>query len=355
MSIVGARPNFVKMAPVIKNILTKKIDHVFVHTGQHYDREMSRIFLQELDLPAVDYYLNVGSGTHAYQTGQMLIKLEKVISKENPDIVIVPGDTNTTLAGALSAVKLHIPVAHLEAGLRSFDKKMPEEINRILIDHCSDYLFCPTKTAVNNLKHEGISDEKIYLTGDTMVESCFQNLEIAQKKSKIFERINIKKKYFLATVHRAENTDDKKKLENIIKSFLQLERQIVFPIHPRTIEKLKKYGLLDKLKNSNIFVMRPVGYIDFLLLLSRAKLVLTDSGGTQKEAFLLNKPCVTLRNNTEWVETIKLGRNILVGAETIRILNGVEIMLNKKLERVKNPFGDRKVSERIVNIILSGR
>jgi len=351
MSVVGARPNFIKMAPLIKEIEKRNLEHILVHTGQHYDDEMSEIFFDDLGLPQFEY-LDVGSGTHGYQTGKMLIELEKVMLREKPDVVLVPGDTNTTLAGALAAVKLHISVAHIEAGLRSFDKRMPEEINRILTDHCSDLMFCPTETAVKNLKNEGIEDEKIFLVGDTMVDACFQNLEIAKKTSTVFNDYNIEKNYFLATVHRAENTDDKTRLENIVDAFVSINTQIVFPVHPRTIKRLKEFGLFEKLENAkNVLMIDPVSYLDSLMLISKAKLILTDSGGIQKEAFLLRIPCVTLRDNTEWIETVELGGNILVGADKNKILKGVTLMLDKQPKNIKNPFGDGKASERIIDVL----
>jgi UDP-N-acetylglucosamine 2-epimerase (non-hydrolysing) len=353
MSVVGARPNFIKMSPLIKEIEKRDIEHILVHTGQHYDDEMSDIFFDDLGLPQFEY-LDVGSGTHGYQTGKMLIELEKVMLRENPDVVLVPGDTNTTLSGALAAAKLHISVAHIEAGLRSFDKRMPEEINRILTDHCSDFLFCPTETAVKNLKNEGIDDAKIFLVGDTMVDACFQNLEIAKKNSTILKKYDIEKNYFLATIHRAENTDNKTRLENIVNAFVSMNTQIVFPVHPRTVKGLKEFGLFEKVeKAKNILMIEPVGYLDSLMLISRAKLILTDSGGVQKEAFLLRIPCVTLRDNTEWIETIEYGWNILVGADKNGIVAGVTSMLDKRSKNVKNPFGDGKASARIVDILNS--
>ena len=353
MSIVGARPNFIKMSPVIKEIGKRNLEHILVHTGQHYDEEMSKIFMDELKLSQFEN-LNVGSGTHGYQTGKMLIELEKVMLRECPDIVLVSGDVNTTLAGTLAAVKLHIPVAHIEAGLRSFDNRMPEEINRILTDHCSDFLFCPTETAVINLKKEGIVDDRIFLVGDTMVDACFQNLEIAKRTSTVFKKYEIKNDYFFATVHRPENTDDETRLKNIVDAFVSMDTQIVFPVHPRTVKKLKEFGFLEKLENAkNILMIDPVGYLDSLMLISKATLILTDSGGIQKEAFILRVPCVTLRDNTEWVETVELGGNILVGADKNKILKGVTSMPDNLPKNVKNPFGDGKASERICKILES--
>lgn len=344
MSICGARPNFIKMSPVIREIERRGFNHVFVHTGQHYDRELSKIFLEELNLPKLDYHLDIRSGTHGEQTGKMLIEIEKTILKEEPDIVLVPGDTNTTLAGALAASKLHIPVGHVEAGLRSFNRRMPEEINRILTDHTSDYLFCPTKTAVNNLKIEGISDERIFLVGDTMVEACYQHLEIAKKKE-----LKAPSDFMLLTCHRAENTDDQERLGNIARALMNLDYKIIFPVHPRTGKMLKRFNLWNKLLDSNVQLIKPVGYLEFLLLESKAKLILTDSGGVQKEGYLLKKPCVTLRDETEWVETVDVGCNVLVGTGVEKIVEGVDLMLNRKLDFSSELFGDRNASKKIID------
>jgi len=353
MSIVGARPNFIKMFPLIKEITRQGIDHSLVHTGQHYDYEMSDVFFIELNIKATTF-LNVGSGLHGYQTGNMLIRLEKIMLEEKPDIVLVPGDTNTTLAGALAAAKLHIPVGHIEAGLRSFDRGMPEEINRILVDHCSDYLFCPTETAVKNLKNEGIKENRIFLVGDTMVEACDQCLEIAKRESKIFEKYNIPNKYFLATVHRAENTDNKSRLENIINAFINLDTKVVFPLHPRTAKKLHEYKLYEMLIGSeNILLTKPLGYLDFLILLSKAEVVITDSGGVQKEAFFFQKPCITLRETTEWKETIELGQNILVGTNKRMILEGIKHAQTCNLNHNNKLFGDGTTGKKIISILTN--
>jgi UDP-N-acetylglucosamine 2-epimerase (non-hydrolysing) len=355
LSVVGTRPNFVKMAPVVKKILGGGIQHVLVHTGQHYDREMNQIFLNELELPKPDYFLNVGSGSHGYQIGNMLPNIEEVIVKERPDFVMVPGDTNTSLAGALASVKIRgVETCHVEAGLRSFDRTMPEEINRILIDHCSDALFCPTTTAVNNLKDEGISEDKIHHFGDTMVEACFDQLSLV--KSKYSEECQLEEEYYLVTVHRAENTDNRGKLENIINALLTLDKTLLFSIHPRTKKMLMEFGLWDDLENSNnVRVMKPIGYLEFLFLLSNAKIMITDSGGVQKEAFLLGVPCVTLRDNTEWTETVDLNANILVGAEQKTIVDGVRRMHNAEIDKKINPYGDGKASERIVDFLVEKR
>jgi len=344
-SIIGARPNFIKLAPVSKE-LRKEFDEVIIHTGQHYDYEMNKIFFDELGIPEPDYHLGAGSGSHGYQTGEMLKRIEEVLMKEKPDLVLVFGDTNTTLAGALAAVKLHIKVGHIEAGLRSFDKRMPEEINRALTDHCSDILFCPTVTAVKNLKNEGIA-EGVYLTGDVMVDALQNNIEIAEKKSKILDELNLKpEEYYLATVHRAENTDDFSRLRSIVDAFCEIEH-IVFPCHPRTEKMLKKFNLWDRLQKS-VKVIKPVGYLDMLVLEKSAGKILTDSGGVQKEAYIFKVPCITLRENTEWVETVEDGWNVLVGADRGKI-EGMASDFEPKGEQ-RDVFGDGKAGERVAKI-----
>ena len=346
VSIVGARPNFIKLAPVSKE-LRKEFDEIIVHTGQHYDYEMNKLFFDELGIPEPDYHLGVGSGSQGYQTGEMLKRTEEVLTKEKPDMVLVFGDTNSTLAGVLAAVKLHIKAAHIEAGLRSRDKKMPEEINRVLTDHCSDLLFCPTETAVKNLKNEGIA-KGVYLTGDVMVDALQENIKIAEKKSKILDVLNLNpEEYYLATVHRAENTDDFSRLKSIVDAFCEI-RHIVFPCHPRTEKCLKEYGLWNKLKNM-IKVIKPVGYLDMLMLEKNARKILTDSGGVQKEAYIFKVPCITLRETTEWVETVEDGWNVLVSADKERIVKMV-----KKFEPNKNQrevFGDGNASKDIKRIL----
>jgi len=345
-SVVGARPNFIKLAPASKE-LRKEFDEVIIHTGQHYDYEMDRVFFDELGIPEPDYHLGVGSGSHGYQTGEMLKRIEGVLMKEKPDLVLVFGDTNTTLAGALAAVKLHIKVGHVEAGLRSFDKRMPEEINRVLTDHCSDILFCPTETAVKNLKNEGIA-EGVYLTGDVMVDALQENIKIAEKKSKILDELDLKpEEYYLATVHRAENTDDFSRLRSIVDAFCEIEN-IVFPCHPRTEKMLKKFNLWDRLQKS-VKVIKPVGYLDMLVLEKNARKILTDSGGVQKEAYIFKVPCITLRETTEWVETVEDGWNVMVGADRGKIVGMTSDFEPKGKQR--DVFGDGKAGEVIAKII----
>lgn len=349
-SVVGVRPQFVK-ASVVSRELRKKHEEVLIHTGQHYDYEMNQVFFKELGIPEPDYYLGVGSGSHGFQTGEMLKKIEEVLINESPDLVLTYGDTNSTLAGALAASKMHIKTAHVESGLRSFDKSMPEETNRILTDHSSDVLFCPTQNAVDNLKREGIT-ENVFLTGDVMVDSLLLNKEIAETRSSVLSDLNLKSKdYFVATIHRASNTDNKQNLQNIVEAFKELNEKIVFPVHPRTEKLLRSYGLYDSLKSS-VMLVEPLGFFDFIKLMSHAKMILTDSGGIQKEAYILQVPCVTLRENTEWIETIEDGWNILVGSNKNKILEVVN-QFRPSVQNHRNRFGDGSASNRIISKINS--
>jgi UDP-N-acetylglucosamine 2-epimerase (non-hydrolysing) len=338
------------MALVSKE-LRKHFNEIIVHTGQHYDYEMDKIFFEQLNIPSPDYHLGVGSGTHGYQTGEMLKKVEEVLSKEKPDLVLVYGDTNSTLAGALSAAKLHIKIGHVEAGLRSFDKRMPEEINRIVTDHISDLLFAPTKTAVKNLYNEGIQDG-VYLTGDVMYDTLLYSIEVAEKKSQILDTLEIKpKEYLLATIHREENRNEKN-LKKIFNALLESGELIVFPAHPGTLKLLKVSGLYNDLKKSKgILLIKPVGYLDMLVLEKNAKKIITDSGGVQKEAYFLKVPCITLRDRTEWMETVEDGWNVLVGTEKERILKAIRAF-EPHDETYAYKFGDGKASEKIVKVII---
>jgi UDP-N-acetylglucosamine 2-epimerase (non-hydrolysing) len=322
-------------------------NEIIIHTGQHYDYEMNKVFFDELKIPEPDYHLGVGSGSHGEQTGEMLKRTEEVLMNEEPDLVFVFGDTNSTLAGALAASKLHIKVGHIEAGLRSYDKSMPEEINRVLTDHCSDILFCPTETSVENLEREGVTNG-VYLTGDVMVDALKGNIEIAEKKARILNELDLKpKEYYLATVHRAENTDDFNKLKSIVDAFCAVEN-LVFPCHPRTEKYLKDYGLWDGLAE-NVRVIKPVGYLDMLVLEKNAKKILTDSGGVQKEAYIFEVPCITLRNTTEWTETVEDGWNVLVDANKEKIVRMSDEFEPKGKQR--NVFGEGDASEKIAKII----
>ncbi|MEM2703868.1 MAG: UDP-N-acetylglucosamine 2-epimerase (non-hydrolyzing) [Candidatus Bathyarchaeia archaeon] len=360
--VLGARPQIIKSAPLIHVASKdKQIRLSIIHTGQHYDYEMTKIFFEELQLPDPIANLNVGSGTHAQQTAKIMLRLEKLLQKQKPDLVVVPGDTNSTLAGALTAAKLHIPVAHIEAGARSYEMKMPEEINRRLTDHCSNLLFTPTETCTKNLIKEGIAKEKIHQTGDTMYDVLLQQLPKAEKNP-ILEKLNLKPKtYALLTTHRPENVDNPKNLKNIIEAITRLKKlTIVFPAHPRTQKQLRKTRLQKTLeKQKHVGIIQPLGYHETVKLIKNAALVLTDSGGMQKEAFWLKTPCITLRENTEWPETVKLGANHLVGADPQKIVQKASNILEKREEitemfkKLPNPFGDGKASQKIITAIKS--
>lgn len=327
LSIVGARPQFVKIAPFAHAIAQRKaqaendLEHVLVHTGQHYDTAMSDIFFAELDLPEAHYNLGVGSGLHGNQTGLMLAGIEQVLLKVEPDVVIVYGDTNSTLAGALASTKLHIPIAHVEAGLRSFRREMPEEINRIVADHVCDLLLAPTLAAMKNLDTEALGARAVF-SGDVMYDAVLHYRKLAKDRSLIGERLGLEKgNYGVVTVHRAENTDDLGRLRSLLVAFNQISANslpLVFPVHPRTRQRIRS-ELMDWVPYDRLHLIDPVGYLDMLWLLDHASIALTDSGGLQKEAFFLGCPCVTLRDETEWVETVELGGNILAGTDVARI------------------------------------
>jgi len=309
---------------------------------------MSEIFFKELRIPEPDYNLEVGSGLHGKQTGEILARLEQVLLKEQPDRVLVYGDTNSTLAGALAAAKLHIPAAHVEAGLRSFDRTMPEEINRVVADHLSDLLLCPTPHAVHNLASEGIR-AGVHLVGDVMVDALYFNRDLSIQQSRILDRLSLSdRKYLVITIHRPANTDDRKNMESIIGALEEADKPVVFPLHPRTRKYLKDYGLLNQLP-SNIRITEPLGYLDMLRLMSRAEKILTDSGGVQKEAYLLKVPCITLRQNTEWVETIEDGWNILVGADREKIIRAIDRF--SPYQEQHEVFGTGGASARIREIL----
>ncbi|KFZ39566.1 MULTISPECIES: non-hydrolyzing UDP-N-acetylglucosamine 2-epimerase [Thermoactinomyces] len=344
LTVVGARPQFIKAAPVSR-VIRRHAEEILVHTGQHYDQSMSDVFFDELHIPVPEYHLHVGSKSHGRQTGEMLGKIEEVLLSEKPDCVLVYGDTNSTLAGALAAAKLHIPVAHVEAGLRSFNKRMPEEVNRVLTDHVSKWLFCPTKTAVNHLKTEGIT-EGVHLIGDVMLDAVLYNRRLAEEKAGALEKLGLEPgSYILITLHRAENTDDPKRLHEIVKAINELPVPAVLPLHPRTRGKLKEYGFA--IQNDRVQCIEPVGYLDMLQLEVNAKKILTDSGGVQKEAMFARVPCITMRDETEWTETVELGANRLVGADSRKILEAVE-QFEVDFDQVEPVFGDGHAAEKIL-------
>jgi len=372
-SVVGARPQFVKLAPLGKKLSSVSgFEHVVVHTGQHYDYLMSKVFFDELGIPEPNYNLEIGSGHHGWQTGEMLKKIEEMFFKEKPDWILVYGDTNSTLAGALAGVKLHLSVAHIEAGLRSYNRRMPEEINRVLTDHCSSLLLCPTEKAVENLKKEGFSNlllsnddgwivdrfefPAVAQVGDLMLEALGDNLQIAERKSKILETLHFEPGgYYLATVHRAENTDNLSRLRDIIEALDELSsfRPVIFPVHPRTKKLLREIGKGLRI-GRNLLLIDPVSYFDMLILEKNALAILTDSGGVQKEAYILSVPCITLREETEWVETVESGWNRLTGVEKNEV---VEEVLNFVIpEKHPNFYGEGETSLSILSILqnLSG-
>ncbi|WP_414470593.1 non-hydrolyzing UDP-N-acetylglucosamine 2-epimerase [Methanobacterium sp. ACI-7] len=357
--IIGTRPEIIKMAPVIDEMEKRNLEYILIHTGQHYDHEMSDQFFLDLELRTPDYNIGVGSGSHAQQTATMIEGIEKVLLDEKPDMVLVQGDTNAVLSGAIVASKLHIPVGHVEAGLRSYDKSMPEEINREVADVCSKMFFVPTEEAALNLIFAGISPKDIFITGNTVVDACLRNLKIAENKTEMSFDLNKDEQILTLTMHRAENVDNPERLHNIVDAIMELENvTIIFPAHPRAVKNLKQYNLLEKIENAeHIKIIKPVGYLDFLILLSKSKVIMTDSGGLQEEAITLNVPCTTLRYNTERPETVKAGGNILVGSEKDKIVNTVNEILNNpqiysKMSEAKNPYGNGNSSKQIIDAIL---
>jgi UDP-N-acetylglucosamine 2-epimerase len=314
VTVVGARPQFIKAAPVGRSLREAGHREVLVNTGQHYDDAMADVFFRELEIPKPDANLEVGSGSHAFQTGQMLIRLERILVEEAPDWVIVYGDTNSTLAGALAASKLHFPVAHIEAGMRSYNRIMPEEINRILSDHVSGLLFCPTRTSVENLRREGIT-AGVHLVGDVMYDALLMFRPVAERHSRILEELGLApQSYALLTAHRAETVDSNDRLEALLSAVARLELPVVFPAHPRTRKRMEALGLIERLP-ATWKLVPPVGYLDMLRLESQARVVLTDSGGVQREAFFLAVPSVILRGETEWPELVDSGASVLAGSD----------------------------------------
>jgi UDP-N-acetylglucosamine 2-epimerase (non-hydrolysing) len=350
--IVGTRPEIIKMSPIIWEYEKQCSNYFILHTGQHYSFKMDKVFFDELQLPKPKYNLDIGSGTNVEQVGRIMVSIERILIKESLDLVLVQGDTNTTQAAALAAVKSKIKTAHIEAGLRSFDRSMPEEINRIVVDHIADYLFAPTYMSKVNLLREGLDNKCIFVTGNTIVDAIHHNLEIAKTNDRIFSDLGIKQNgYFLVTVHRPENVDKKERLKKILKSieliYQDFSLPIVFPVHPRTMLRMKELRLqIDK----GIILVDPITFFEFLQLEANARMVLTDSGGIQEETCILRVPCVTLRNNTERPETLKVGSNILAGIEPFRVRQAVRKMSAKK-RNWENPFG-RSVAKKIVKILL---
>ena len=345
LTVLGARPQFIKAAP-LSAVLRRQYHEVIVHTGQHYDHQMSDVFFEQLGIPSPDHHLDVGSGSHGEQTGTMLTRLEAVMQREPPDVVLVYGDTNSTLAGALAAAKLNIPVAHVEAGLRSFNRAMPEEINRVVTDHLSTWLFAPSSHAERQLATEGLS-RGVHVVGDIMLDAVLQHAERARRSSPYPQAANVcAGMFYLCTVHRAENTDRPERLRGILEGLARLDQPVVLPLHPRTRKRLTEFGLTPGL---NVRVIEPVGYLDMLQLERSAATILTDSGGIQKEAYYLEVPCVTLREETEWVETTDIGWNALAGTDPDAIMAAVE---RHRQDRRPHPplYGTGDAAERIVRV-----
>lgn len=357
LTVVGARPQFVKAAMVSRAFErwsredpSQAVHELIVHTGQHFDENMSDVFFEEMRIPRPAHYLGIGGGTHGAMTGRMIEAIERTILEERPDWLLVYGDTNSTLAGAVAAVKLHVPIAHVEAGLRSFNRRMPEEINRVLTDHAADLLFAPTQTAVDNLRHEGLPEEKVRLVGDVMYDAALFYGDLAERSSRILERLGLRKREFvLATIHRAENTDDPRRLGAIVGALRELAAEIpvVLPVHPRTRNAARNQGL--ELDDGVLTLTDPLGYLDMLQLERNARLVATDSGGVQKEAFFQGVPCVTLRDESEWVELIELGWNRIVPPTGVaEIVTGIRAALSAPAGREARPYGDGAAADKIV-------
>jgi UDP-GlcNAc3NAcA epimerase len=350
LTVIGARPQFIKAAAISREIEKhQEIEEKIVHTGQHFDKNMSDIFFDEMKIPKPHFNLNINSLSHGAMTGQMLEKIETVLIDEKPDWVMVYGDTNSTIAGALAAKKLHIKVAHIEAGLRSFNMKMPEEINRILTDRISDVLFCPTETAIKNLENEGFKNWnlKIVLSGDVMLDTALFYSDFA--KSPL---IDLPEKFILATIHRAENTDSPENLKSIFRAFDKISNEIpiVIPLHPRTKKILNSYNISNS--NKNLIIIEPVGYLESVYLLKNCSLLMTDSGGMQKEAYFFKKPCLTLREETEWTELIENNYNILVGADFDKIYSNFKKITNLNINFATDLYGKGKASEIIIRNLI---
>ncbi|MDP2683937.1 MAG: UDP-N-acetylglucosamine 2-epimerase (non-hydrolyzing) [bacterium] len=347
VSIIGARPQFIKASP-IHNEIQKRFNLVSIHTGQHYDNNLSDVFFRQFKLKKPDYNCKIGSGNHGEQSGKMLIEIEKILIKEKPQLIIIYGDTNSTLSGVIAASKLHIPTAHIEAGMRSFNRHMPEEVNRVIADHLSELNFCVNKNASQNLKNEGIH-QGIHIVGDTMYD-VFHKLKKSINK-KVLNTFKLDPgDYILTTIHRSSNTENKESLNSIVKALININENFVIPLHPRTKKYLLKYDLYSKLINSdNIHIIPPQGYVENLSLMYYSKKILTDSGGMQKEAYFMKKPCITMREETEWIETLNIGQNTLVGNDTKKIIKAIQqtpiTFKNKKI------FGGGNSASKIIKII----
>lgn len=353
-TIIGARPQFIKAAVVSRALRTVGVEEVLIHTGQHYDDNMSAVFFDDLELPAPNINLGIGSGTHGAQTGRMLEEIECQLLVNRPDMVVVYGDTNSTLAGALAAAKVHIPVAHIEAGLRSFNRRMPEEINRVLTDHASDLLFAPTSSAVENLLREGIPSAKIHAFGDVMYDAALFYGAKAQRQSHILQALGLERKqYALATVHRPENTENQGRLECLCSALLRLceEIPIIFPIHPRTRSVLFERGMLERVAEK-VRLIKPIGYLDMMMLEKNARVIVTDSGGVQKEAFFYRVPCVTVREETEWVELVETGWNqVTPPTNSSAVVESVRRALKQAPSPAADLFGDGRCAERVAEAL----
>lgn len=348
VTVIGNRPQFVKAAAVSR-VLGRRHEELIIHTGQHHDDELSRVFFEELSVPAPLRQLGVAGGTNTSQTARMLAALERELSELNPSLVLVYGDTNSTLAGALAAVQAHTPVAHVEAGMRSFDRRMPEELNRVLTDHASDILLCSTQTAVDNLAREGLT-RSVHLVGDAMADVTLAFAPVAEQKSTALQDHGVDPdEYLLVTAHRAGNVDDPEQLERLVTLLEALPAPVLFPVHPRTRKRLDTAGLTQRLERARVQLIPPLGYLDFLTLLRNARAVLTDSGGVQKEAYLLATPCITLRDTTEWVETVESGWNVLVGLDTAAALAALE----RPVPAAERPelYGAGRAAERICDVL----
>lgn len=356
LNVVGARPNFMKIAPIQRAMgHYPDIKPVLVHTGQHYDERMSKFFFNDLQLPQPDIYLGIGSGTHAEQTAKIMMQFEKVVAEEKPDLVLVVGDVNSTAACSMVAAKMNTKIAHVEAGLRSFDRTMPEEINRLVTDVLADYLFVTEKSGLENLKREGIADHKVHFVGHVMIDSLIYFKPMAEK-STILNDLNLEpQNYGVITLHRPSNVDNKENFEKLLNAFEHIEKQLplIFPIHPRSQKMIDQFGLRSKVeKMKNLKLLEPLGYLDFMKLLHNAKLVLTDSGGIQEETTYLGIPCITMRENTERPITVEIGTNVLVGTDTQRIIEEAEKVLDGNPKKGQIPeLWDGHAAERIVEIL----